>query len=316
MSDEQKEILNMLAEKIINPDEAERLLNALNKKQKLHHRHRGRGHSFSKRAMHEAASSVNETFSNIGPMLKEMADDITSSFRSEDFVSFSQHEADYDQIECENSEFTIEPGTTLEIVNGPAHNKTMNSNLTIVATDGSNCRFTADNPGGVRVLKSPTGPLIRWQTGSITVHVPTGYSGVNASTRGGDIEVENLDCWLNAKTMGGDIELTRMKNGYNAKTMGGNINLIIDANWEINSQVKTMGGDITISVPKETEAAEIRAVTMAGDIDIENCLDNVEKSSHGVNKKVRIRIGETPDKVHLNAKTMGGDIYVKRAHNE
>ena len=314
MSDEQKEILKMLSDSVISVEEAEKLLNALaagqsDKKQHHHYGHHPRNHGFSRRAVHSAASTINETLSSIGPMVKEMVGDVTASFRGSDIPhSIPPDDHRYEQIICEDGEFPIEKNTTLHLINEKNHSGT----LVVNSCEGETCKINTASAIGLRIHKSPVGPVIRWKEGMLSLSVPPGLAGLNAVTYDGDIEIEQLDCWLNVKAMGGDMDLANLRNGFNAKAMGGNIRILLNPNWDINSRVKAMGGDIDLIVPPGGGPTEIQAASTGGEISCDHNLGNTENHSTFAKKRVKMQLGEGEDKTILSLKSLGGNISIRK----
>jgi SHOCT-like domain len=317
MSDEQREILRMLSDSVISVEEAERLLNALKtgQREKAHthhgsHQHYGhhRGSGFSRKAVHNAANTIQETISSIGPVIKEMVGDVASSFKGSDVPSaMPPDDHRYELIVCENGEFPIAKGETLHVINDKEHNGTLNLNL----GEDDTCKIKDEEATGLRIHRSPVGPTIRWMSGTLTVTVPKGLAGINAVTYSGDMEIDSLDCWINAKVLGGDIELVKLKNGFNAKAMGGNMRIALGDNWDVSGQAKSMGGDVTVLVPESANPLEIVAAAVGGDITWETDIGCAENSSTHVKKRVRMLFGEG-DKTQLAIKSVGGNIDIKK----
>ncbi len=315
MSTEQREILQMLSEGKIGVEDAERLLGALEEGRRRDEAEAQSGGARKQPAVQEALNSVREMLAGLGPMVGRIAGEISTEFQKERNFP-GEHEAEeLPDLEREGNQFTVSAGEKLYIRNdkrgGPG-----GGDLEILGTDGERCIMAGDEARNLRVLRSSSGPVIRWSGKSLKVFVPTTVSEVYAYTLGGDASVGALHCPVSVKSMGGDLQLSGLSHRFRAKTMGGNIRLGLSAGRLENSEAKTMGGNIRVDISPEAPSLEVEAMTMCGNIVVDDELGHIERTSNVASQKMKVNLGPGTPEAALKVKTMGGNIEVRRSNHE
>ena len=315
MSEEKKEILRLLSEGKINVDGAERLLVALEEGRRKSAAESRKASSRRQPAVQEALNSVREALAGVGPLVGRIAGEISTEFQKERNFPGESEAEELPELEYEDNHFTIGEGMKLYVRNdkngGPG-----GGGLCIVSVPGKECLVEGEDARNLRVKRSSSGPVIRWAGGALKVRVPETVSDVYAYTLGGDAEVGELHCPVHIKSMGGDLRLTGLKHRFKAKTMGGNIRLGLGAGGLDTSEAKTMGGNIRIEVSPDTPGIETEAVTMCGNIIVDDELGHIERTNNVAMQKMTISLGSGEPHSKLKVKTMGGNIEVRRTGNE
>jgi hypothetical protein len=315
MSEEQREILQMLSEGKLDVEAAERLLAALEAGRRKDQAE-AQGHSSRTQAgVQDALSSVREVLAGIGPMVGRIAGEISTEFQKERNFPGESEAEELPDVECEGNRFRVAPGQKLYIRNdrrgGPG-----GGDLSIVSVPGEECTMEGDQVRNLRVLGSSSGPVIRWSGNPLRVAVPSTVSELYAYTLGGDAEVGELHCPVRLTSMGGDLQLSGLKHRFKAKTMGGNIRLGLGAGNLEDSEAKTMGGNIRVDVSPEAPCIQVVAVTMCGNIVVDDQLGHIERKSSLATQKMKVNLGSGPPDSALKVKTMGGNIEVRRISHE
>jgi len=308
MNDERREILRMLADKVISVDEAERLLKALGEGGGARDEEaRGRGRARS--GLGGALGSIGDALAGIGPMVKGVVEDALSGLNVE---WTDDDDGELEEVALADSTFTIAAGTELVIRQRPkrAILRQGGGGIKLIGVAGDQCRVAVEDGSELKVMSGGSRVVILWQRGSLTIDVPATVSSVRAATMGGDVAVDSLGCDVKIRTMGGDLDLQHMRHGFSAKTHGGDVNVILAPEWTGESAAHTMGGDIEIYAPEGLNA-EIRAATMGGDIEIEQGLGAVERQDGPGRHKTVTALGAGSGTAVLSAKTMGGDIRIR-----
>lgn len=312
MSDERKEILRMLAEKVISVDETERLLRALDDGDRKRREKESRPGNFPRDSLRVSLDSLGDALSEVGPSVKGVVEEAVSSLAG---LRIDEEEDDEEEsVEITEKSFPLAEGTRLIIRNTPRP-RTGNANLSIEAVEGDMCEIITDDARNVRVRRGKSRTTIRWTTGSLRVKVPATVAKLNGSTMGGDIGVQGLACETVIKTMGGDLSLQGVSGEFAAKTMGGSVSIRLDPAWHGDSKAVTMGGAVSLSAPQGVNA-NVRATTMGGRVDVEDGLGRVIRGSSFINQKIELTLGEGEPTSTLMVKTMGGDISIKRLADE
>ena len=310
MSDENREILRMLSDKVITVDEAERLLTALGEGQakREQEEQRAQRHSGS---VGETLHSVRQTIAGIGPMIGEAVGEATSGLFDHDEEDLEATE----QIIPEPTRFAISPDAALLIRNqgGP-----MGSGGRVIVTGVDESECTVSGPGlrTARIGSRGDDHEIRWRRGDLKVMVPKAIRSLTTHTRGGDIRVAELGCELFVKTLGGNLILDDLAETFHASTMGGNVEVGLAAGWSGNGKASTMGGNVKLSYPEGLGATEMRAKTMAGRIRCEATGKQSTAQSGVGPQRVTALLGEGDLTGHLSLKTMAGNIEVRQAQHD
>lgn len=308
-SDAQRDVLSMVAEKVINIDEAERLLKALNEgEQRNRHRHSRRKKSYHQfrdrqKGMFE---SMHDVFSNIGPVVSNtikdamngVFDDAGKDLPDEDFV-------DVDPL---TKKFDIDSGTSMIVINdwkvGSKH-----GNLNIQGIAGNTCSLDDTEAQLRRIRRSASCFAIYWTGMQLNIDVPETVSRLLIHSKGGNIQAVNIHSEMSAKTLGGNIALTDLMKDFQAKTMGGDIGLTLNPDWSGDAHANTMGGNIVLQVPDGVGFAA-DAFTMGGTISAPKHM-KVENKKSFPGKKVAIHAGDIGSTSTIGLKTMGGNIMLR-----
>ena len=314
MSDERREILRMLAEKMISVDEAERLLRALDEGDRKRRERDSRAGSSPRDSLRVSLDSLGEALAEVGPSVKGVVEEAVSGLAGLRFDEEDEGEGGDETNEITERSFPLAQGTGLIIRNTPKP-ISGNANLSIEAIEGDVCEIIPSDATNVRVRQGKSRTTIRWTNGSLLVKVPETVATLKGSTMGGDIGVQGLACDTVIKTMGGDLSLQGISGEFAAKTMGGSISIRLDPAWHGESKAVTMGGAVSLSAPQGVNA-NVRATTMGGRVDVEDGLGRVIRGSSFINQRIDLTLGEGEPVSTLMLKTMGGDISIRRLADE
>ncbi|MCP4548124.1 MAG: DUF2089 domain-containing protein [bacterium] len=312
MHDEKREILNMLSTGDISVDEAIRLMEALEDGERNEER---KSEGRKQQGVHDAVHSIKETLSGVGPLVGRIVGEIGTEFQKDRNFPGENEAEELPPLEHEDNRFPIEEGDRLYIRNdkeeGPG-----GGDLLIESSEGEFCLFDNSETKNFRLLRSSSGPVIRWSGGRLKVTVPATVAELFAYALGGDLVIRDLDCPVRAKSMGGDLRLVRLKRKFKAKTAGGNIRLVLGPDSLEEGTARTMGGNIRVEVLEGTPRTETEAVTMGGAILVEDEFGETRKGHNFGKQKVSVMLGDNGSGSSLKVKTMGGNIEIRRARDE
>ncbi len=309
MSDSQKEILKMLAEKIISVDEAERLLRALGVEDASKKEDPPDPVASTKRGLRMAITSINDKLADIGPMIGSIVADATSSLGVGDDTDLDSD--GLERVEFEDDTFSIPEGSTLVLQND---RRSGGCSLKIEGVEGNTCSLSGEVSDGLRVLRNQNRFVVKWKKGDLTVRVPGTVKKLVAKTMGGDIVSTGVHANIEAKTLGGSFKMEGLSEKFNLKTMGGNMMLGIVGGLENGSQATTMGGDIELFAGHGVSGL-VKATTMGGDIHTSEDVGILEGGERPGPKKITAEIGSGSDS-RVTLKTMGGNISIKVSRDE
>lgn len=141
-----------------------------------------------------------------------------------------------------------------------------------------------------------------WINSSFTIMTPASFN-VEVDTRGGDIEVSDIEGELDLKTSGGDVEIDNAGGKVKARTSGGDVKVF---GSKKDTFLKTSGGDIEL----RDIGGDLQAKTSGGDITLKKSNGNVELHTSGGDIEISKVDG------YVKAHTSGGDIEVSDAKGD
>jgi len=256
---------------------------------------------------------LGETFSEIGPMVKQSVEDVMSGVMGDDLGDVDEEELAPEELV--NGSCTIKPGTHLILIHDW---KTGGSKeeLRLQGVPGDVCRVLEAGAANVKVRKNPTHVIMEWSEGPLSVEIPETVNTLRARMKGGNIYVQRVGCDMTLRTLGGNLELRDLHKNFNAKTLGGNLLLILEKDWQGHGRAHTMGGNIELAVPAEGMTCKVKAVTMGGAVKVDQDLRSENKQSFPGKCKAKIQVGEGDTDSSISLKTMGGDIEIRRIAHE
>jgi hypothetical protein len=314
MGNEKLEILEMLKEGRIDVDDAARLIEALEEGKQRRDSDRDGGAAKKSAAVQDAMVSVKETLAGIGPLVGRMVGEISTEFTKDRNFPGENEAEELPEMEAPDGRLVIEEGARLFVRNdkrdGPG-----GGDLFFEGVEGDVCEIESGEAKNLRVLRSSSGPVIRWSGGPLHIKVPATVDELFAYTLGGDLQCGELACPAQLKSMGGDLRLTSPSRRFQAKTMGGNIRLRLGPEFCEPSEAKTMGGNIRVDVIEGMPATETEATTMGGSILIDDEFGRISKGGNLGKQKVTVTLGEGQPGSRLKIQTMGGNIEIGRARD-
>ncbi len=128
------------------------------------------------------------------------------------------------------------------------------------------------------------------------VRVPESFN-LKIDTKGGNIDIEDLDGEVLAETAGGNVTVGNTKGDVTARTLGGSVRV---GQTEGDVEARTMGGNIDIGDVK----GDVEARTLGGSIRVGHSEGDVEARTMGGNINVDSAVGE------VSAWTLGGKVRI------
>jgi DUF4097 and DUF4098 domain-containing protein YvlB len=305
MNDERLQILNMVAERTITPEEGERLLKALNEgAQKRQEAAEDRQSGVKGVVLSKVASAL----ADIGPTVQAAVEEVQEGLLDDD-PHMDDPEDDPSADRLPTDSFELAPGSTL-VIKSSGRRCCTAANLVLTGTAGSECKISGQGAAGARVSRRGDRTVVRWPEGTLEISVPSTVAELTAATRGGNVSVDGVAAPLHIKTMGGNLRLAGVGHPFEAKTVGGDVRLALASAWHGRGKATTMGGSIQVDVPHDLAPTDIDAATLGGSVTQDV---GTERGRSGIGRhKVSIRIGEGTPESRLSLKTMGGDIRLRK----
>ncbi len=318
MSEEQREILQMVSEGKITADDGAKLLDALRtgEQKRREMESPARRVKEKKRHMHESSRTSHfggmAGMRDIGRMVRGIMKESVSGFDGE-FVEI-------DEEMCEDAGNLEDPiqlkeGTELVLKRRINRGRNSGGDLVMNGVNGSNLEVIGEDTPDIHIYRDNGTVYLKWNKGDLTLNVPETVGRIRASIMGGDITMNSVSAKADIKTKGGDIGLSEVSRGFNARTMGGDIIIKLNDSWNEDSVVATMGGDIELRIMESTKA-EISGRTLGGEISVQKGISSETESGHAGSSRVNIDLSGGEDVPGLSMKTMGGDISVTMSGTE
>jgi DUF4097 and DUF4098 domain-containing protein YvlB len=312
MGDEQRKILQMVADGKISADDGAKLLEALEKgggRSERDHRRRSR----SRKKVFMEGSGLGDLkgvhgLKDIGRMIKSMVSESLSGLQED----LDLETEDFDDNECIVMSEPVELQQGMRLFVTRSSRRGHSGDLMLHGNEGTMLEIEGEDHPEVRMIEDGDTLHVHWVKGDLSLSVPSSVESVEARLSGGDIAVTDLSASCTLKTKGGDLMLSGVSESFLAKTMGGNIVMDLASDWGEDSVAKTMGGNIQLRIPGDTSAF-ITARTMGGDISVPDGLKADYESGHPGSSRVSIDLSNGEEAPELVMKTMGGNIQIQCA---
>lgn len=320
MGDEQKQILRMVADGKVTPDEGARLLEALEKGERKRREQDSpaRMAREKKRLIMERGMEMEERsrlrkhdglegLKDIGRMVKTaIAESLPGIFHDDDLGPDPIDGPDGDSQLLEGP-LDLEPGSKLKISRRKIRNA--GGSLFLTGSDGNTLETVGTDAPEVRYSVDGDTVHLSWSRDDLSLAVPRSVARVSVGLMAGDLVVSDLPSELRLKTSGGNLGLYDVSGEFSAKTMGGDVIIRLSGEWSEDSRASTMGGNISLSIPRDTDAL-ISARTMGGEILVEDGMEFRKENGHYGSSAVSIDLTDGGEAPEMRMKTMGGDISV------
>jgi len=315
MSEEQREVLQMVADGKITADDGSKLLEALSigEKKKRELESPAARVREMKRVMRESMKNVKfagEGMRDIGRMVRSIVNDAVSGIDDETVEIDEDMLAEAGIFE---GSLDLEKGTNLVLKRRVRRNG--RGNLFLNGVKGAVLEITGEDAPDVRLYRENETVFLEWEEGDLSLNVPETVENVRASISGGNIILNSVDAVADIKTKGGNVNLSEVSRAFRTKTMGGDIMILLKDRWNEDSSATTMGGNINLDLSRNTKA-EISAKTMGGEISVQDGISGITESGHAGSSRVNIDLSDGVESPQLGIKTMGGDISITRSENE
>jgi hypothetical protein len=199
-----------------------------------------------------------------------------------------------------------------------------NGDVTVTGSDGDEAEVKITKQGGsaeqrsaTRVLLAQTDERLLFMNAggpsgikvSYEVKVPRGLHELEISTQMGDVKVSGFDGSVVASVNRGNVEFRDVTGQVKSNVMKGDTRIVYGgAEHEGSQEFSVIKGNIEATLANGTDA-EVRAETIAGDIDADDSLGfSVEKRPAG--RTLSGRLGDGGQTLHF--KVTSGDIKLKK----
>lgn len=307
MTPERLEILKMVSDQKITPEQAERLLKALDEGQSRREREQrddrwappgershGRGGLFG----------LGDVFEDVGNMVSETVHEALTGLGVDDDLRGAE------EIPLEMGAFAVPAGARLIV---SQRGFASGGDLDLVPGEGETCKVLPDPGTAVRVVRTAEGYAVL-PAGGLKVAVPPSVSFLRVAVRGHGVRGGGLPCPVAVKTMGGDLTLAGLAHPFELKTMGGALRLALAPSLKGECLAKSMGGKVDLVLP-EGLSARLEASTMGGRLEVDPSLGRQRRGGDrwAGTGKLTIELGDAEAGASLLVKSTGGNMTIRRS---
>jgi hypothetical protein len=295
MNDERMEVLRMIAEKKITVEEGERLLRALDDRE----RRQPPPPREQAQERERPGGFIADLLGSVGSMMQGVVSDALGGF------GMVIHGRDsLAEVAFERGGVAVLPGETLEL-----HHR--GGDLDITPAQDDRFSIATGESSKVQVLRGEK-RLVVVTRGNLKVQVPSTAAELKVSTAGGPLRGIGFQCPVEIRSLGGDIALVGISRRIDVKTLGGTLHLGVDG-IDGDSRGETLGGDVDVEFGPGARA-RVHATTLGGGVRCDPALGGASRNWTMPGEKVALEIGsggEVPAPT-LDIRTMGGTVHLRR----
>jgi hypothetical protein len=310
METAKKEILELLAEQKIEVSEAERLLAALEERDRKGGR---RPEPRLRRDLNQALASVQESLSGLGPQLKRAFGSAETAADLDLDLDFNLDDEPLgEEVPLEAGGISLPEGCELRIEHKPEMLRG-GADLELIPSPDDLLRIHGEGTEKLRLFKSARGPAIRWQRGPLQVEVPALVAETRVRLVGGDLSASEVPGSLSAKIAGGDTEIRRPGGDFRLQCVGGRLNLDLGAGWTGHGKVNSVGGEVEARLDRGIPGGRIEAKAIGAEIILRSEFEGAEADRTTTGQRLRLDFGDPKAAARLRIKTIGGDLTLERS---
>jgi hypothetical protein len=299
MSNARIEILKLVAQGKISPEDAERILGEMDPSP---------GVDSAQPEGPRSTARMGETLSHVLEQVSESVrgavdDAVTSAQRV-----FEEHRTGTEGIDTTAGGFALPSGSRLKVqqaVRVSFGGTSRGANVIIRVAQDDRARIVRGE--AAEVHKSGNDYVLTWAKGNLELEIPRSLSALEVRSLGGDLEIQGYAGPMAVETMGGEVRILGARASFRARTMGGRVRMADLDLREGLSSISTTGGDVLVELTKEASVT-VRAGTLGGSIEFPPGSD---RETGVARRRATAVIGE--GKAELKIDSLGGNVLVKVA---
>ena len=210
MSEARMEILKLVAEGKISPDEGDRMLAALDEREGFPTEAEAPSKSWTDgiaRALQDVADTVR----------RGVDDAIGATHRVLD-----EHRPETESIQISGGDFPVATGARLKVQHAirVSFGGTSKGSHVILHT-GQDDRVRVVRVQAIEVHRNGNDYVLTWAKGNLELEVPPSLAGLDVRCMGGDLEVQEFPGPMSLETMGGELRVRSPRTAFRVRTLGG-----------------------------------------------------------------------------------------------
>jgi hypothetical protein len=304
MSEARKEILRLVAEGRITPEEGDRLLAGLDDKSA------GTGRDTFGGAGEAQAGRGGRLGEGLAQMIEEVGETVRRAM--EDALgtaqrAFDEHRATTESVEIRDGQFSTPPGARLKVQQALRLSFGGGSK-------GGNVILRAASDDVVRVIRGEaveahrngTDFVLTWAKGNLEIEVPHRLVGLDVRCMGGDLEVVDFPGPMSLETMGGELRVQAPRAPFKFRTLGGRVRIVECGLREGTASINSTGGDVSVQFALGASVT-VRASSLGGTFDFPP--GTLREEQGRTLRRASCTIGQGAAEIRID--TLGGDVRVR-----
>ena len=294
MSQARVEILRLIAEGKISPEEGDRLLHALEEPGEQAGPPRPTGFG----------EAVGQILEEVGETVRRAVDDAMGTAQR----VFEETRADTESVEIGGGGFDVAPGSRLRV------QQAMRMSFG-GGSKGGNVILRASGEGRARIVRGEaievhrTGGdyVLTWAKGNLEIEVPRDLSSLDVRCLGGDLEVQQFPGPMTLDTAGGELRVLGPRSPFRFRSLGGRVRIVDLDLREGSASISSAGGEVSLQIA-EGASITIHASTLGGVMEFP---PGTERESQGRTRRRAVCvIGDGGGELKID--TLGGNVRVRR----
>jgi hypothetical protein len=293
MSEARVEILRLVAEGKLSPEEGDRRLRALEEQE------RGGGSSRTP----GLGDAMTQAIEEVGETVRRAFDDALGSAQR----IFEETRADTETVEIGADGFDISPGSRLRI------QQAMRVSFG-GGSKGGNVILRTAGVGRVRVLRGEAIEVHRtegdfvltWAKGNLELEIPSDLAGLDVRCLGGDLEIQDFPGPMSLDSAGGELRVQGPRSPFRFRSLGGRVRVADLDLREGHAAISSAGGEVMVETGANASIT-IVASSLGGAMEFPA---GSERESQGKARRRAVSVIGAGN-AELKIDTLGGSIRVR-----
>ncbi len=305
MSDARKEILRLVADGKITPEEGDRLLRALEGPSA------GTGQETPDAAGEAQAGRGGRLADGIAQVIEEVGETVRRAM--EDALgtaqrAFDEHRATTESVEIRDGRFSAPPGARLKVqqaIRLSFGGGSKGGNVILRAAPDDVVRVIRGE--AVEAHRNGADYVLTWAKGNLELEVPRSLSGLDVRCMGGDLEVADFIGPMSLETMGGELRVQSPRAPFKFRTLGGKVRVVDCDLRDGTATINSTGGDVFVQFAPDASVT-VRASSLGGTFDFPPGTKREEQGR--TLRRASCAIGQGAAEIRID--TLGGDVRIRR----
>ena len=235
MSQARIEILKMIADGKVSPEEGDRMLRALDEREQTTGSSRPTGFG----------EAVGQILEEVGETVRSAVDDALGTAQK----VFEETRADAENVEIGPGGFDVPAGSRLRVqqaVRVSFGGGSKGGNVILrAAAEG---RVTIVRGEAIEVHRTAGDFVFTWAKGNLELEVPPNLAGLDVRCLGGDLEIQRFPGPMTVETAGGELRVQGPRAPFRFRSLGGRIRIADMDLREGAASISSAGGEVSVQV--------------------------------------------------------------------